>query len=122
MVLLLASRLAVRLSFRRIAPWALTVRGPEDRKPPTDLEWRCGRAVDSGIRLLGWRDCCLISALAVKMMLARRGYRSTIHLGAGHNPAGDLHAHAWIDAGGQIITGERQLHTVTPIVRKPDTG
>jgi hypothetical protein len=115
-LLLLAFRTIVFTSLRSISPWAFRQRRPHDPSPPPDLEMRIGRAVQAAVRLLRWKDCCLPAALAVKAMLARRGFPSSIHLGVGKD-AGAMIAHAWIEAGGQVITGESQLHRVTPIVR-----
>ena len=117
-VVLVCARLLVRLYFRRVAPWVLAARQPEDARPDGDLEMRIGRSVQAVVRMLRWKDCCLPAAMTVKAMLARRGFASTIHLGAGRKETGTLHAHAWIDAGGEVITGEDYLHRVTAIVRE----
>ncbi len=122
LILLCAARLIVALCLARIAPWAFAVRHPRDRRPSRELELWIGRAVEGWVNLLRMRDCCLIEALAVRMMLARRGFPATIHLGAGRRSSGDLHAHAWIEAGGQIIVGERAVRSVTPFLREPRRG
>ncbi len=117
LVLLAASRFAVRFGFKYIASWALTGRRPDEPRPGRGLELSLERSVEGAVRFFRWRNCCLAAALTVKLMLARRGYRSTIHLGAGFKDTGDLYAHAWIDAGGRIITGERHARAVTPLPR-----
>jgi hypothetical protein len=38
-------------------------------------------------------------------MLSRRGYASTLHLGATVDPNGKLTAHAWVVADGEVIVG-----------------
>ena len=122
LLLLFASRLAIRFGLARIAPWAFTLRRPEDLRPPAALEQRIARSVEGAVRFLRWKDCCLAAALTAKLMLARRGFRSSIHLGAGFKDSGRLYAHAWIDAGGRTITGGQQVGALTPLIRTPDAG
>ena len=39
----------------------------------------------------------------------------TFAWGRGFNAEGALHAHAWLVAGGEIIVGDGQRHTVTAL-------
>lgn len=55
-----------------------------------------------------YRARCLQQALAVRGMLARRGIPSVLHIGMARQPArGD--AHAWVTAGGRVVSGDTDL-------------
>ena len=49
---------------------------------------------------------CLTQALALQLLLARRGWPSRLHLGMGRDAAGTWQAHAWVECEGQVILGE----------------
>ena len=53
---------------------------------------------------LPWCRNCLAQAVAAKRYLNRRGIASTLYLGV-EPSADDLDAHAWLESGGQILTG-----------------
>jgi hypothetical protein len=61
-----------------------------------------------------WENTCLIQAIAGKRMLKRRKQQNTLYLGLMYNNADKLEAHAWLEAGKIIVTGEknRENHTV----------
>ena len=53
-----------------------------------------------------WRTKCFEQALAAKMMLNRRGIKSTVYFGVMKGKDGDhLQAHAWVKVGEFVITG-----------------
>ena len=74
-------------------------------------------AVITAARNVPWNAVCLPQAIAGKLMLARRGHASTLHLGVGRTPAGGLLAHAWLEADGQIVVGELGIRGMTPVAR-----
>ena len=110
--LVFAARLMVLFCFRAVAGWALRVREPGSAAPPPQLERRVRRAVWLVPPWLPWTNVCLANAIAAKTMLARRGFSSTIHLGVGTREGGELHAHAWLEAGGGVIVGEQGMRMV----------
>ena len=50
---------------------------------------------------------CLTQALAIQILLARRGYHSQIHIGVAKNKEGLFQAHAWVECEGRILVGGR---------------
>jgi hypothetical protein len=103
------------LPFRRIAPWLS--RQPRGARPDLDPVFARAirRAVTTAARHVPWSATCLPQAMAAKMMLARRGCASTLHLGVARTGADGLFAHAWLEAGGRIIVGEQGSEAVTPV-------
>jgi len=56
---------------------------------------------------LPWCRNCLAQAIAAKRYLNRQGIASTLYLGVTTEPgANELDAHAWLECGNQILTGE----------------
>ena len=116
-VTLIFARLALRVFFRRVTRWAL------DRHPRATAEMhphltsRMQWAISSTTRVMPGEGGCLPNAIAAKAMLARRGISSTIHLGVGRHTDGALRAHAWLEAGGTILTGAEAIPTVTHLPR-----
>lgn len=59
---------------------------------------------------LPWCGNCLAQAVAAKRYLNRRGIPSTLYLGVTTEPGSrELAAHAWLESGGQILTGESTM-------------
>ena len=52
-----------------------------------------------------WQSTCLVQAIAVQLMLNRRGIPGTLYLGAVKDKENKLHAHAWVRCGKSILTG-----------------
>jgi hypothetical protein len=46
-----------------------------------------------------WKNQCLVSSIAGKWMLNRRGIPSALWIGAGKDEKGNFIAHAWLKAG-----------------------
>lgn len=55
-------------------------------------------------RRVPWRSDCLVQALAARRWLARHAIPSAIRIG-GRTRADRFDAHAWLVAGGMIVTG-----------------
>jgi hypothetical protein len=103
------------LPIGRIAPWLQRVPDSGPRDLATVLAVR--HAVTIAARNVPWNAVCLPQAMAAKAMLARRGQGSALHLGAGKLDGGGLAAHAWLEAGGEIVVGEAGVADMAPLAR-----
>ncbi|PIB92128.1 lasso peptide biosynthesis B2 protein [Caulobacter sp. FWC2] len=75
-----------------------------------------GWALTAAARRLPWSCNCLTMTLAGQRMLARRGLGPVVHLGLRHGSDG-LRAHAWLEAGGGVVSGADAMDQFTPLVR-----
>ncbi len=67
------------------------------------------------VAALPWRPTCLVRAVAVQLMLIRRGIRGgVIRLGV-RKREGALEAHAWLILGDAILTGAEDAPGFTPL-------
>lgn len=115
-VLLGAARLVLlTLPFGRVARWLQRAPDPGRHDAATVLAVR--EAVTGAARNVPWNAVCLPQAMAAKVMLARRGQGSALHLGAARAEGGDLAAHAWLVAGGEIVVGEAGVAGMAPLAR-----
>ena len=115
-VMLVAARATLAiLPFRWFEPW-LSLNRAEDASNTT-LVARVRRAVNIASRNLPLKVACLPQAMAAKVMLARRGTRSSLWIGAARADDGEMILHAWLEAGGTIVTGEAGQAGVTPVAR-----
>ena len=59
---------------------------------------------------------CLTQALALQILLGRRGQASELRLGVSRGDAPGLQAHAWLESEGQVVIGaaERDRYTALP--------
>lgn len=98
----------VRKILQPVTPWA----SAQD----TDTA-RIGWAVETAGRIVPAGDNCLVRAIAGREMLARRGISSQIRLGVAKNSSDLLRAHAWLECGDRIVTGEseRRNYAALPI-------
>lgn len=69
------------------------------------LSLRVGWAIPRVAALLPWRADCLVQALAARRWLERAGIPTSLELGATLDLASGLAAHAWLQAGGIVVTG-----------------
>jgi hypothetical protein len=67
---------------------------------------RISWAVETAARIVPTAKNCLVRAIAGREMLARRGVSSQIRLGVAKNSPDILSAHAWLECGSMIVTGE----------------
>ena len=111
----LARLLVLFVPFRHIV--RMLARIPRNPKSGANLSVNAlaHKAVTIAARNVPWNAVCLPQAIATKLMLARRGYRSTLHLGVGRNDAGGLIGHAWLDAGGMTVVGDAGKESVTQV-------
>lgn len=76
--------------------------GSSPGQPPLELARQAQRLVRYAARLHPLRSTCLVEALTLRAMLARRGLPAEIKIGVLKTPAG-LRAHAWLEVAGQIV-------------------
>lgn len=123
MLLTWLARLAVRL-----IPFSWIVRWIEHKAsshqsakiPEPALIYSLRRAVKTASRNALWKSVCMQQSLAMYSMLSRRGYGSTLRMGAKINPEGKIEAHAWLESNGQVILGEDGMAGMTPLARFGD--
>jgi hypothetical protein len=98
----------VRKILQPVTPWA----GAQDTDT-AKISW----AVETAGRIVPAADNCLVRAIAGREMLARRGISSQIRLGVAKNSSDLLRAHAWLECGDRIVTGEseRRNYAALPI-------
>jgi hypothetical protein len=84
-----------------------------DRLSPERISWA---VMATGRYLLRVRPC-LTQALAVRLLLMRRGYPADLHLGVATSDQGPIQAHAWVETGGRIVIGgsTSELQHYTPL-------
>lgn len=94
-----------RVPFRDIAA-TLGRQGTESpaEVPMSRLPGRLQGHVRSLAEVLPWECACLVQALAVRRVLARRSHPTTLYLGV-RRVEGGLEAHAWLRWGTRIVTG-----------------
>ena len=89
-----------------------------EASPPIDADRTVRKvrgAMGSIHRWVPWKPTCLVRAIAAHHVLARRMIVS--HLVLSVTPASDkaVDAHAWLEAGGLVVTGRREKATHVPI-------
>ncbi len=62
-----------------------------------------------------WRSTCLVKALAAHRMLARRGIKSTVHLGVKKSDSKGLEAHAWLSVDGSVRIGGENMNEYSEV-------
>jgi hypothetical protein len=108
------------LVFARVGMWSLSfltvqrllghlarlTRRPSAIPPP--VAGICG-AVTAASRFVP-HSTCLFQAMAAHALLTESGHDSHVRLGVARNVRGDLIAHAWLEADGEIVLGEATRH------------
>ena len=79
--------------------------------PPAVMEVR--RIVRAVSRRMPWTCNCMVRALTMKKMLARRGISSTLYMGVAMDKNGQMEAHAWLRCGNQYISGKTEMNRFT---------
>ena len=75
-----------------------------------------GWAIASAAARVPWRSDCLIQAMATASWLRELDNGWTLHIGVRRGPAGLLEAHAWLDSGNTVISGNLpDLDSFSPI-------
>ena len=77
---------------------------------PENVQWRSLRqaiwAVEASSKRMPGGVKCLARALTTKVLLDRRGCPSELKIGVTKNDTGQLEAHAWVEAQGQVVIGQ----------------
>ena len=114
-------RLGLRLlpfrTLRRLlnqAPRASIALPAANRFSPDRIAWAVTVASPYMLRLRP----CLVQALAVQLLLVRRGYPARLHLGVARGERGQVQAHAWVETDGRVVIGgsASELGRYTPLL------
>lgn len=62
-------------------------------------------AIPRAAERVPWRADCLVQALAGERWLRRHGIAAQVVIGVSRHAAAPLDAHAWLEAGGRVVTG-----------------
>ena len=79
--------------------------------PPEVLQVQ--KVVRAVARRMPWTCNCMVRALTMKHMLARRGFPSTLYMGVAPTENGSMEAHAWLRCGTKYISGESEMSRFT---------
>jgi len=85
---------------------------------PVDVEHvvcKVRGAMGSIYRWVPWKPTCLTRAIAAHQVLARRGIVSDLVLSVTPASGKAVDAHAWLEAGGSIVTGRGEKAKYVPI-------
>jgi glycosyltransferase involved in cell wall biosynthesis len=101
-----------------------TPRVPQDVSiPPTPEQIESARLIGWAVcamsRYTPWESKCLAQGLAAHEMLSLEGIPSTLHLGVDKATSGELEAHAWLECGSSIVTGNIELQRYRQIASFP---
>ena len=100
--------------FRKLPPGQLVdhVRRPNresavDANRPLDtrLVERVAYAIPAVASRVPWRSDCMVQAMAAQYWLGRYGIASTMTIGVRKDAPEGFGAHAWLSAGGILVTG-----------------
>ena len=112
---MIAAEMLIRLlPFRRYAPMLRRMRG--DTPTPPALAARLRRLTLKAGDWLPWKVKCLVRCIAVRAVLGARGYASDLSLGLDID-APDLAAHAWLQAGGIVVSGAEEMRKFREVTR-----
>lgn len=91
----------------RLVPAGEPGRARTDRQAPGQHDRYLSRVVDRAASRLPFECLCLPQAMALQWMLARRGRRPTLLIGAlpGHKRGKIDSLHAWVELGGEVLIG-----------------
>lgn len=112
---MIAAEMLIRaLPFRRYAPLLRRMRG--DTPAPPALAARLRRLTLKAGDRLPWKAKCLVRCIAIRTVLGARGYASDLSLGLDID-APDLAAHAWLQAGGIVVSGAEEMRKFREVTR-----
>lgn len=120
--------LAVGAALRRLLPFRVTARLLGRTGAPSDAVASAavagalgraravavGRAVERMARRVPWTANCLTTAIAARLMLARRRVPSVTRFGMAAKP-GRIEAHAWLEVDGVAVTGGAEADGFVPV-------
>ena len=109
--LLLPFTTVKRLLARFSSPPARLSQEEAHRIPAERVSW----AVQVASRYTPKERSCLTEALTAQLLLTRRGYPALLHIGVARGEWGTFQAHAWVESGGKILTGEPGHERFAPL-------
>lgn len=116
-----ARLMLVFLPFKKIVPLMGKVKTDnlESNFPVNDdnVLKKISMSILRGAHYSPWRAKCFEQALAAKIMLKRRGFKSVIYFGVYKTDTNKLLAHAWLKSNAVIITGDGKLDNYTVLSR-----
>lgn len=114
--LLLLMEIGLRLlPFSRLHAFASNVKKRSAPPAPDLTVSRLAWLVEVAARFTPVNATCLKKALVLCRLLGRRGIASTLQIGVARCE-GNLAAHAWLESGGQVVFGEREMNAFSPLV------
>ena len=111
------------IPFKRLAPsLRKTISVPELKNNQSTETWvrKVRWAVRVASQRLPWNPSCLVKSIAAKRILQHKDIPSTLHLGVAKNDQNLLEAHAWLQSGTIIVTGEYQLQRYSQLLTFSD--
>src|SRR4051812_40337441 len=72
-------------------------------------------AIEVASRHMPGAKSCLTQALAAQVLLTRRGHPALLHIGVAKGERGRFQAHAWVESGGNIVTGGSGVERFAPL-------
>jgi hypothetical protein len=106
--------------FPRVIPW-MEAAGRRsgapvaDAQSPEDLAWAMG--VAGGVLPGGHH--CLSQAMALQILMRRRGYSCKVCFGVQKDAGSRLAAHAWLEHEGTVLIGGDNLHRLVQLTPPP---
>jgi hypothetical protein len=88
-----------------------------DPAPPEDLAWAVGVAAG----LVPGGSHCLSQAMALELLLIRRGYPCQVCFGVRRGSEKDIAAHAWLEHNGVVLIGGGALHRFVKLTSPTDS-
>jgi len=108
----------------RLRPFAETARrlsqplsGGGIARDPLTTARQTRADLNSLCRHLPWKPTCLVKAVAAHSMLAKRKVNATLVLSVMPDENAAVSAHAWLEAGGIVVTGASEMAKCVPIYR-----
>ena len=90
-----------------------------------DAARRLAWSIEIACRYVPWANTCLVKALAMQALLARRGWPAELRLGACRDGDSRLRAHAWVESNGSVVIGGARTERVSvsppPVKLKPES-
>lgn len=112
-----ARTLLATMSFGRLSEHLAAEPGKAGTPPDREYVDRVGYAVRAASGAVPWRADCFPQTIAARMLLKRKGYNSTIHLGVEKAGGGNIAGHAWLTCDGVLVTGGEDLDRYTEMHR-----
>ena len=113
----IARAMLVFIPFSRLIEWMSAPAQATPVAPDRSYLERAGYAVRAAAGSVPWRADCFPQAVAARMLLRRKGYATTIHLGVEKAQGGNIAGHAWLTCDDYVVTGAGELDRYTEMHR-----